>query len=79
MRFSARRQDTAPETTATAAITPAMTRNSSMSASRLGRTTMMTAPSMGPMRDLRPPSVTASRNWMASSMPKLLGATYCSE
>ena len=43
-------------------------RNSASSSSSLGNRTMIAAPSRDPMRDLRPPMITASRNRMLSSM-----------
>jgi hypothetical protein len=40
---------------------------------------MMVAPSMAPMRLLRPPMITASRNSTVSSKLYELGEMYCSE
>ena len=69
-----RRSATSPAMTAIAAIRPAAIRNRTMSARRFGRYTTTAAPMMGPSRDLRPPSATASRNSTDFSKLKLLGA-----
>ena len=55
-----------PITPSTAAAT-AILRNNSMSASKLGSMTTISAPSKAPERVLRPPMMTASRNRMVSS------------
>jgi len=56
----------APIETSTASATET-TRNSSTSSSSLGRITMMAAPSSEPLRVLRPPMITASRNITVNS------------
>jgi len=57
---------TEPITTSTAAAT-AILRNNSISASRLGSMTTISAPISAPERVFRPPMIIASRNMMVNS------------